>query len=89
MKPREIPSQRPAHAHDEAPGALGNGSRVLKVTSRQDSTHEHGELANVPGSAYHPVSEYGYFVEASYHAGLRGDHGFRSDHGISLFKARG
>lgn len=55
-------TQAYAYTTKQAPGALPNGTRVSKVNSKPDDTHQDGALATVLGSI--GVDEViAYFVE--------------------------
>lgn len=59
---REFPGYTGLHTHDQARGAIPNGTRVEKRASEPGDTHQDGAIATVLGSIYHPQVGYGYFV---------------------------
>jgi len=48
---------------DEYPGALPNGTRIIKVLMLQGDAHRPGAKGTVLGSMGHPQIGIGYFVE--------------------------
>lgn len=49
---------------DQAPGALPNGTRVVKVKEDDSSDlHSIGEMGTILGSLSHPAVGIGYFVQ--------------------------
>src|SRR5262245_15908147 len=55
---------------DEYPGAMKNGTRVVKVRGDEGDTHPLGALATVVGSIGHPDVGVCYFVEWDEHPGV-------------------
>lgn len=66
-EPRSFEGWHGRHVRDEVPGALRNGTRVRKVGSDPDDTHQDGAPATVLGSMSHPAVGAGYFVEFDDH----------------------
>jgi hypothetical protein len=61
--PREHPGWIGAFTRDEYPGALRNGTPVVKVTFERGDAHPIGTRGVVLGSVGHPEIGIGYFVE--------------------------
>jgi hypothetical protein len=55
------------HTRDEAPGAMRNGTRVGKINSTPQDSHQDGALATILGSMRHPEHGIAYFVEWDSH----------------------
>lgn len=63
MLPREHPGWFGMFTRHQMPGAIRNGTRVVKVRTEARDTHPVGSLATVLGSMGHPDVGIGYFVE--------------------------
>ena len=62
-EPVEHPGWRGMFTRDEYPGALRNGTRIVKVTFERGDAHPVGTRGVVLGSVGHPTIGFGYFVE--------------------------
>lgn len=63
---RNEPGWRGAFARTQAPGAIPNGSAIVKGANEEGDAHEVGALGTVLGSIHHPEVMAGallYFVE--------------------------
>lgn len=63
---KQHPGYTGAFTRDQAPGAIGNGGRVMKKRSEPRDTTEDGTLGTVLGSIKHPGVMGGlicYFIE--------------------------
>lgn len=72
---REYPGYIGVHTREQAPGALPNGARVVKVKTEPGDTHPIGAEATVLGSIKAPpevqhIAAYFYFVEWDAHPGI-------------------
>jgi hypothetical protein len=63
MAPRPHPGWYGLFTRHQMPGAIRNGTRVVKVRTEAGDTHPVGSLATVLGSMGHPDVGIGYFVE--------------------------
>ena len=55
-----------AHTTDEAPGAMPNGTKVVKILTGRGDAHRNGDVAIVRGSIgpfENLAARYGYWVE--------------------------
>lgn len=59
---REYPGYIGVHSREQAPGAMPNGTRVIKVAGEPSDTHPIGARATVLGSVSTPAN-LAYFVE--------------------------
>jgi hypothetical protein len=63
---RKYPGYHGAFTRDQAPGALANGTRIMKANSEEGDAHPDGALGTVLGSMSHPEIQNGaamYFIE--------------------------
>ena len=63
MNLRTYPGWIGLHTRDQAPNAMANGSRVVKIKTEPGDSHPVGSSATVLGSLYAPDVGFGYFVE--------------------------
>jgi len=62
-EPREHPGWLGMFTTDTYPGALPNGTRIVKVLDLEGDAHRVGDKGTVIGSMGHPKVGMGYFVE--------------------------
>jgi hypothetical protein len=58
------------HTREQAPGAIPNGRKVIKIASERGDTHPVGSVATVLGSLRHPDLGFAYFVEWGGHPNM-------------------
>jgi hypothetical protein len=63
MRLREYPGWFGIFTREQAPGALPNGTRIVKVQTEKGDAHPIGARATVLGSMAAPNVGLGYFVE--------------------------